>query len=83
MAGAGFTDVHLSDHTVVMHFEGGVRQAMQAIATTPFAAGVKALGADDYERMMHTVMHHLGRSADLDETVDIPARTLIGTAARG
>lgn len=83
MTGAGFTDVHLSDHTVVMHFEGGVRQAMQAIATTPFAAEVNALDAVDYERMMHTVMRHLGRSADLDATVDIPARTWTGTAVHG
>jgi SAM-dependent methyltransferase len=83
MTGAGFADVRLSDHTVVMHFEGGVRQAMQAIATTPFAADVNALAADDYERMMHTVMRHLGRSTGLDEIVDIPAKTLIGTGARG
>jgi SAM-dependent methyltransferase len=83
MTGAGFADVHLSDHTVVMHFEGGVRQAMQAIATTPFAAEVNALDAVDYERMMHTVMRHLGRSADLDATVDIPARTWTGTAVHG
>lgn len=82
MVGAGFTDVQLSDHVVVMHFEGGVRQAMQAIATTPFAADVNGLDADDYERMMHAVMRRLGRSTDLDGTVDIPARTLIGTAVR-
>lgn len=82
MAGAGFTDLQLSDYTVVMHFEGGVRQAMQAFATTPFAAEVTALDAADYERMMHTVMRHLGRSTDLDATVDIPARTLIGTGVR-
>jgi SAM-dependent methyltransferase len=83
MAGAGFTDVHLSDHTVVMHFEGGVRQAMRAIAATPFAPDVKALDAVDHERMVHTVMRHLGRSTDLDATVDIPARTWIGTAVHG
>jgi ubiquinone/menaquinone biosynthesis C-methylase UbiE len=83
MTDAGFTDIQLSDHTVVMHFEGGVRQAMQAIATTPFAAEVNALDAVDYELMMHTVMRHLGRSTDLDATVDIPARTWIGTAVRG
>jgi SAM-dependent methyltransferase len=82
MAGAGFTDVRLSDHTIVMHFEAGVRQAIHAIDTTPFAAEVNALGADDYERMMGTVMRHLGRSADLDATVDIPARTWIGTGVR-
>jgi SAM-dependent methyltransferase len=82
MAGAGFTDVRLSDHTMVMHFEGGVRQAMRAIAATPFAAEVNALDGVDYERMMDTVMHHLRRSTDLDATVDIPARTLIGTGAR-
>lgn len=83
MTGAGFTDVRLSDHTVVMHFEGGVRQAMQAIAATPFAAEVNALDTADYERMMHTVMRHLERSTDLDAPVEIPARTLIGIAARG
>jgi ubiquinone/menaquinone biosynthesis C-methylase UbiE len=82
MAGAGFTDVRLSDHTVVKHFEGGVRQAMQAIATTPFADDVNALDAGDHQRMLHTVMRHLGRSTDLDATVDIPARTWIGTGAR-
>jgi SAM-dependent methyltransferase len=83
MAGAGFTDVQLSDHTVVMHFEGGVRQAMRAIAATPFAGDVRALDAVDYERMMRTVMRHFGRSTDLDATVDIPARTWIGMAVRG
>lgn len=82
MAGAGFTDIRLSDHTVVMHFEGGVRQAMRATEATPFAAEVDALDAESYDRMMHTVMRHLGRSTDLDATVDIPARTLIGTGAR-
>jgi len=53
------------------------------VATTPFAAEVNALDAVDYERMMHTVMRHLGRSADLDATVDIPARTWTGTAVHG
>jgi SAM-dependent methyltransferase len=83
MTGVGFADVRLSDHTVVMHFEGGVRQAMRALASTPFAADVNALGADDYDRMMHTVMRHLGRSTNLDDTIDIPARTLIGIGAHG
>jgi ubiquinone/menaquinone biosynthesis C-methylase UbiE len=82
LAGAGFVDIQLSDHTMVMHFEGGVRQAMRALVTTPFAADVEALAAVDYERMMDTVMRYLGRSTDLDEVVDIPARTWIGTAAR-
>jgi SAM-dependent methyltransferase len=81
-AGAGFVDIQLSDHTMVMHFEGGVRQAMRALVTTPFAADVEALTAEEYERMMSTVMRYLERSADLDEVVDIPARTWIGTAAR-
>ncbi len=80
--GAGFVDIQLSDHTVVMHFEGGVRQAMRALVTTPFAADVDALAADEYERMMQTVMRHLGRSTDLDQVVDVPARAWIGTAAR-
>ena len=83
MTGAGFADVCLSDYTVVMHFEAGVRQAMQAIAATPFAADVNALAADDYERMMHTVLRHLGRSTNLDDAVDIPARTLVATGAHG
>jgi SAM-dependent methyltransferase len=83
MTGAGFADVRLSDHTIVMHFEAGVRQAMHAIATTPFAADVSAIGADDYDRMMHTVMRHLGRSTNLDDTVDIPTRTWIATGVRG
>jgi SAM-dependent methyltransferase len=82
LAGAGFADVRLSDHTVVMHFEGGVRQAMQALVATPFAADFSALDADEHERMARTVMSHLGRSTDLDKTVDIPARTLIGTAVK-
>jgi SAM-dependent methyltransferase len=82
MVAAGFADVRLSDHTVVMHFEGGARQAMRALATTPFDADVNALGADDNERMMHTVMRHLGRSTDLDATLDIPARTWIAIGAR-
>ena len=40
LANAGFVDVRLSDHTVVMHFERGVRQAMRALVSTPFAADV-------------------------------------------
>jgi SAM-dependent methyltransferase len=83
MTGVGFADVRFSDHTLVMHFEGGVRQAMRALASTPFAADVNALGADDYDRMMQTVMRHLGRSTNLDDTIDIPARTLIGIGAHG
>jgi SAM-dependent methyltransferase len=83
MTGAGFADIRVSDHTVVMHFEGGVRQAMRAIASTPFAADVNALDADDYDRMMHTVMRYLGRSTNLDDAVDIPARTFIVMAAHG
>jgi SAM-dependent methyltransferase len=79
MAGAGFDDVDVSDHTVVMHFEGGARQAMLALASTPFAADVTALSAGRYERMIHTVMRHLDRSSDPDDPVDIPARTLIAT----
>jgi SAM-dependent methyltransferase len=82
MAGAGFTSIRMSDHTVVMHFEAGVRQAMHAIAATPFAAEVNALGADDHGRMMGIVMRHLGRSTDLDAAVDIPARTWVGTGVR-
>ena len=82
LAGAGFADVRLSDHAVVMHFEGGVRQAMQALVSTPFAADFSALDSDEHERMARTVMGHLGRSTDLDETVDIPARTLSGTAVK-
>jgi SAM-dependent methyltransferase len=83
LAGVGFADVRMSDHTLVMHFEGGVRQAMRALVATPFAADVDALDTADHERMMRTVMHHLGRSTALDDTVDIPARTLIATAAKG
>lgn len=83
MAGVGFADIRMSDHTLVMHFEGGVRQAMRALVATPFAADVDALDSADHERMMRTVMHHLGRSTDLDETVDIPARTMIATAVGG
>jgi SAM-dependent methyltransferase len=83
LAGGGFADIRMSDHTLVMHFEGGVRQAMRALVSTPFAADVDALDAVDHDRMMRTVMHHLGRSTALDEMVDIPARTLIATAARG
>jgi SAM-dependent methyltransferase len=77
---AGFVDVRLSDHTVVMHFEDGVRQAMRALVSTPFSAEVRALDAGVYERMTHTVMRHLDRSTDPDASVDIPARTLIGIA---
>ena len=83
LLGAGFLHVELSDHTFVMHFEGGVRQAMRALVTTPFAAEVNALAADDYERMMRTAMRHLGRTTDVDEIVDIPARTWIATASHG
>ena len=80
MAGAGFDSVDVSDHTVVMHFEGGVRQAMRALVATPFAADVDALHADRYGRMTHTVMRHLDLSTDVDDPVNIPARTLVGTA---
>jgi SAM-dependent methyltransferase len=83
LAGAGFLDARLSDHTVVMHFEQGVRQAMRALASTPFAADVGALDADACERMTRMVMRHLARSTDPDATVDIPARTLIGVATAG
>jgi SAM-dependent methyltransferase len=83
LTGAGFADVRMSDHILVMHFEEGVRQAMRALVTTPFAADVAALDGADYERMMRTVMHHLDRSTALDEVVDIPARTLIAAAVPG
>jgi SAM-dependent methyltransferase len=79
---AGFVDVRISDFTVVMHFEGGVRQAMRALVSTPFSADVAALGPDAYEQMTQTVMRHLARSSNPDESVDIPARTLIGIATR-
>ena len=81
---AGLEEIRLSDHTVVMHFEGGVRQAMRAlVAPTPFAADVSELDAASYERMTRTVMRHLARSTDPDVAVDIPARTWIGTATHG
>lgn len=82
LANAGFAGVRLSDHTVVMHFEQGVRQAMRALVSTPFSADVSALDAETYERMTRTVMRHLARSTDPDDSVDIPARTLIAIAAR-
>jgi SAM-dependent methyltransferase len=83
LAGSGFDDIRLSDHTVGMHFEGGVRQAMRALVSTPFASEVSALDADAYERMTLAVMRHLGRTTDADDSVDIPARTLIAVAANG
>ena len=83
LAGAGFNEIRLSDHTVGMHFEHGVRQAMRALVSTPFSAEVSALDADAYERMTHAVMRHLGRTTDADDSIDIPARTLIGVAANG
>ena len=45
LANVGFVDIRLSDHTVVMHFEQGVRQAMRALVSTPFSADVNALDA--------------------------------------
>jgi SAM-dependent methyltransferase len=83
LAGAGFDEIRLSDHTVGMHFEHGVRQAMRALVSTPFSAEVSALDADAYERMTRTVMRHLGRTTDADHSVDIPARTLVAVAAHG
>ena len=83
LAGAGFDEIRLSDHTVVMPFERGVRQAMRALVSTPFSAEVSALDADAYERMTRAVMRHLGRTTDADDSVDIPARTLIAVAAHG
>lgn len=83
LTGVGFEEIHLSDHTVVMHFEGGVRQAMRALVSTPFAADISALEAAAYERMTRTVMRHLAGSTDPDDAVDIPARTWIGTATHG
>jgi SAM-dependent methyltransferase len=82
LSNAGFADVRLSDFTVVMHFERGVRQAMRALVSTPFSADVGALDPDAYEQMTQTVMKHLARSSNPDESVDIPARTLIGIATR-
>jgi SAM-dependent methyltransferase len=82
LSNAGFVDVRLSDFTVVMHFERGVRQAMRALVSTPFSADVAALDLDVYEHMTRTVMRHLARSSNPDESVDIPARTLIGIATR-
>ncbi len=82
LSNAGFVDVGLSDHTVVMHFERGVRQAMRALVSTPFSTDVAALDPDAYEHMTRTVMRHLARSSNPDEMVDIPARTLIGIATR-
>lgn len=83
LANAGFVAVRLTDYTVVMHFEHGVRQAMRALVSTPFSADVSALDKDARERMTDTVMRHLARSTDPDESVDIPARTLIATATPG
>lgn len=82
LANAGFVDVRLSEFTVVMHFERGVRDAMRALVSTPFSADVAALDTDAYEQMTSSVMRHLARSTDPDEPVDIPARTLIGIATR-
>ena len=82
LANAEFVDVRISDVTVVMHFERGVRDAMRALASTPFSADVAALHTDAYEQLTRAVMRHLARSMDPDEPVDIPARTLIAVATR-
>jgi SAM-dependent methyltransferase len=83
LSGAGFDAIRMFDHTVVMHFEHGVRQAMRALVSTPFSGEVSALDTHDHARMTRTVMRHLARSTDADDSVDIPARTWIGVAAHG
>lgn len=79
---AGFSDVVVASHTVVMHFAGGVRQAVRVLDATPYAADIAVLDAAKLEHFTQTVTGALGRSRSPDEAVDIPARTLLATAVR-
>lgn len=82
MSAGGFSDPLVSTHTMVMHFEHGVRHALRALDATPFAADVAALDGPTRERMAHTAARVLGAPAGLDAAVNIPARTLVATARR-
>jgi ubiquinone/menaquinone biosynthesis C-methylase UbiE len=83
LQGAGFRDVVVSTHSIVMHFELGMRHALTSLVATPLAAHLAALHSDAYEEFVHSATRALGRSAAPDDAVDIPARTLIATARRG
>ncbi|HEY6379945.1 MAG TPA: methyltransferase domain-containing protein [Candidatus Dormibacteraeota bacterium] len=82
MTAGGFDPPLVSTHTMVMHFEQGVRQALRALDATPYAADVAALDAGTQERMAQTAARVLHAPASLDAAVDIPARTLVATALR-
>lgn len=79
---AGFADVVTSTHTIVMHFEEGMAQALTAMASTPIGPDLAALSGDDYERFVVDATAAVGRSVSPSDPVDIPAVTAIATAWR-
>lgn len=79
---ARFADVVPSTHTIVMHFEEGIAQALTAMAATPIGPDLAALSEDDYERFVIDATAAVGRSESAFDPVDIPAVTTIATAWR-
>ncbi len=82
LRGAGFTDVVVSTHSVVMHFESGMRHALTSLVATPLGPHLATMDAGAYDSFVHAATRALARSATPDDPVDIPARTLVATARR-
>lgn len=79
---AGFIDIVVSTHSVVMHFEYGMRQALTSMVATPLSPHLAALDTDVYESFVRGATRALGLSEMPEDAVDIPARTLVGTGRR-
>jgi ubiquinone/menaquinone biosynthesis C-methylase UbiE len=82
LGGAGFVDVVVSTHSVLMHFESGMRHALTSLAATPLGPHLAALDGEAYDSFVDAATRALGLSDTPDAPVDIPARTLVGTARR-
>lgn len=82
LGAAGFIDLVVSTHTVVMHFDGGMHQALTSLIATPLAPHLAAMDSDDYEVFARDATRALGLSGAPDDAVEIPARTLVATGRR-
>jgi SAM-dependent methyltransferase len=82
LRGAGFADIVTTTHSMLMHFESGMRHALTSLVATPLGPHLAAMDAGAYESFVHAATRALALSATPDDPVDIPARTLVATARR-